>query len=132
MFSIFSSKKPIILAIDDQASVRRLIKMTLEKVDCELHFAENGHEGLKLAKKKKPDLILLDEMMPDIDGLEVCKTLKAEDKFSKTKIIFLSAKDEESDKELAFKAGAVDFLRKPFSPTYLKNTVESYLNEDIE
>ena len=131
MFSLFRKSKPKILAVDDQAGVRQLIKMTLSTLDCELYFAEDGIEGIKMANKKKPDLILLDEMMPKMSGLEVCKTLKKDIKFSDTKIIFLSAKDDENDKEIAIRAGATDFLRKPFSPAHLKKTIFEYLNNEI-
>lgn len=117
-----------VLIVEDQADIRELISLTLELEDYELHEADNGDAGYALAKSLKPDLILLDVMMPgSMDGIEVCNRLKGDPAHSKTRIIILSAKGQDHDKQQGKQAGADGYLTKPFSPKQLLEAVNKFL-----
>jgi CheY-like chemotaxis protein len=117
-----------VLIVEDQADIRELISLTLELEDYELHEADNGDTGYALAKSLKPDLILLDVMMPgSMDGIDVCKRLKGDPQYSKTRIIILSAKGQDHDKQQGKQAGADGYLTKPFSPKQLLEAVNKFL-----
>lgn len=105
--------KSRILIADDEDRIRRLIRMYLEKEEFIIEEAEDGQEALDLALKNDYDLILLDIMMPQLDGIEVCKAIREE---KTTPIIMLTAKGEESNRIQGFEAGADDYIVKPFSP----------------
>lgn len=105
--------KSRILVVDDEDRIRRLIRMYLEREDFEIEEAANGKDALELALNNEYDLILLDIMMPEMDGYEVCTELRKE---KTTPIIMLTAKDEESNRVEGFEAGADDYIVKPFSP----------------
>lgn len=105
-----------ILLVDDQPSNLQTLFQTLEGVGCRLLVAKNGEAALTIAQKARPDLILLDVMMPGIDGFEVCRRLKENPATEKTPIIFLSALDETADKVRGLELGAVDYITKPFQP----------------
>ncbi len=104
-----------ILVVDDESDLIELLKYNLAKEGYNLEFAFNGFDGLKIAEVVKPDLIILDLMLPDINGYEVCKRIKQNKRLSLVPIVFLSAKQEEVDKILGFEAGAEDYMIKPFS-----------------
>ncbi len=108
------SKKSILI-IDDEIDLVELLKYNLAKDGYSMQFALNGYDGMHLAEITKPDLIILDLMLPDINGYEVCKRIKLNSETAATPIIFLSAKQEEVDKILGFEAGADDYMVKPFS-----------------
>ncbi len=101
--------------MDDESDLIELLKYNLAKEGYNLEFAFNGFDGLKIAEVVKPDLIILDLMLPDINGYEVCKRIKQNKRLSLVPIVFLSAKQEEVDKILGFEAGAEDYMIKPFS-----------------
>ncbi|HJV44971.1 MAG TPA: response regulator transcription factor [Bacillota bacterium] len=103
-----------ILVIEDEISISTLLKFNLEKAGYSVIAAMDGRKGLELALSEKPDLILLDLMLPIMDGMEVCKQLRMDKNF--TPILMLTAKDEELDKILGLELGADDYLTKPFSP----------------
>lgn len=105
------SKK--ILVADDEERIRRLIRMYLEREDFEVEEAEDGQEALDLALENEYDAILLDIMMPEMDGIEVCEEIRKE---KTTPIIMLTAKGEESNRVQGFEVGADDYIVKPFSP----------------
>lgn len=105
--------KSRILVVDDEERIRRLIRMYLEKEDFIIEEAEDGKEALDLALNNDFDLILLDIMMPEMDGIEVCEAIRKE---KTTPIIMLTAKGEESNRIQGFEAGADDYIVKPFSP----------------
>lgn len=107
--------KKNILVVDDESDLVELLKYNLAKEGYNIEFAFNGFDGLKIAEIMKPSLIILDIMLPDINGFEVCKRLKQNPLLSHIPIIFLSAKQEEIDKILGFEAGAEDYMIKPFS-----------------
>jgi len=102
-----------ILVVDDEERIRRLIQMYLEREDFVVEEAENGHDALKMALEEDYDAILLDIMMPEMDGIEVCSELRKE---KTTPVIMLTAKGEESNRVQGFEVGADDYIVKPFSP----------------
>lgn len=104
-----------ILIVDDEEHIRELLKYNLEKNNYKCITAEDGLEALKIAKDQRPRLILLDLMLPKLDGYEVCKAIRKDNEISSIPIIILSAKDEEFDKILGLELGADDYITKPFS-----------------
>src|SRR5665648_434771 len=113
-----------ILVVDDEASVRNLVKSYLVNEGYDLIEADNGADALKLARTDHPDLIVLDLMLPEVDGLEVCRILRAETEIF---ILMLTARTEETDKLLGLGMGADDYLTKPFSPRELVARVKAIL-----
>lgn len=103
-----------ILIVDDESSIRTLLNYNLSKENFITFTAEDGEAALAVVEKEKPDLILLDLMLPKIDGMEVCKRLRKQD--INTPIIMLTAKGDEFDKVLGLEIGADDYMTKPFSP----------------
>ena len=102
-----------VLIVDDEEDIRKLISLNLVKNNYDVMEAENGEEALKLVDKKDVDMILLDIMMPEKDGYDVCKELRKNN--NNVPIIFLTAKDSEFDEVLGLELGADDFVKKPFS-----------------
>lgn len=116
-----------ILLVDDQPANLQVLSHTLEKLGSKLLFAKNGETALAIAQKARPDLILLDIMMPGIDGFEVCRRLKANPDTQKIPVIFLSALDETGDKVRGLRLGAVDYVAKPFQPEEVIARVYTHL-----
>ena len=113
-----------ILIVEDQPDIRELVRMTLEMEDFEVHEACDGDAGLAMAQRQAPDLLLLDVMMPgSLDGLGVCKRIKADAALRRTKVIMLTARGQASDRSAGLAAGADDYLTKPFSPRQLLEAV---------
>lgn len=108
-----SEPKKVILAVDDEESILDLLKFNTEKEGFKFLSATNGEEGLKIALEENPDLIILDVMLPRMDGLTVCRKLRQEK--ANMPIIMLSARGEEIDKILGLEIGADDYMTKPFS-----------------
>lgn len=102
---------PLILIVEDEQPIRRFLRVTLESQGCRTKEAETAREGVQLARSYRPDLILLDLGLPDADGLDVTKEVRAE---SRVPIVVLSARGREADKVAALDAGADDYLTKPF------------------
>jgi two-component system alkaline phosphatase synthesis response regulator PhoP len=113
-----------ILIIEDEKDIVRLVKYNLEKQGFEVLSASDGASGLELARKEKPDLIILDLMLPKIDGLEICRTLRQD---SRVPIIMLTAKKEEVDRVLGLELGADDYMTKPFSMRELLVRIKNIL-----
>ena len=107
--------KPRILVVDDDAELTQLLQFNLERQGCEILIAHDGIEGLRLARTEIPDLILLDLMLPDIPGTEVCKQLKETAATKGINVIMLTARGEEIDRVVGFELGADDYVTKPFS-----------------
>jgi sigma-B regulation protein RsbU (phosphoserine phosphatase) len=116
-----------ILLVDDNPANLQILFQTLEGVGCKLLIAKNGQGALSIAGKALPDLILLDIMMPDIDGYEVCRKLKAEPATADIPVIFLSALGDTEDKVKGFHLGAVDYITKPFQPDEVIARVDTHL-----
>ena len=106
--------KQKVMIVDDDSRIRVLLRMYLEKADFQVTEAEDGVAALLLYQQNKPDIILLDIMMPVLDGLETCRQIR---KLDSTPIILLTARTEEDDKLLAFGSGADDYIEKPFNPS---------------
>lgn len=114
-----------VLIVEDQADIRKLIRMTLEFEPYEVHEASDGAEGLRLALALRPDLILLDVMMPgDLDGLEVCSRVRVEPSLADTRVVLLTARCQVKDRDAGQQAGADEYLIKPFSPLQLIEAIE--------
>jgi two-component system, sensor histidine kinase and response regulator len=119
--------KPIILAVDDQPQNLKVIASVLSE-DYNISIANNGANALKNIHQLMPDLILLDIMMPDMDGFQVCRELKENEKTCDIPIIFLTAKTEIDDIMKAFDTGAVDYITKPFNQKEMKVRVRNHIN----
>jgi len=118
-----------ILVVDDEPSIVELVRFTLEDADVRVVEASDGAEALILARRIKPDLVLLDVQMPRLDGLEVCRQLRREPDFAHTPIIMLTAAGQQADRTRGLDAGADEYLTKPFSPLALLALVEALLPE---
>ncbi len=116
-----------ILAVEDDEDILELLKYNLGKEGYRVTAVTTGEEGLRLAHADPPDLILLDLMLPGVDGLEVCRSLKMDDKTRKTPIIMLTAKGEEADIVTGLELGAEDYITKPFSTRVLLARVRTVL-----
>ena len=109
-----------ILIVDDHADIRRLIRLTLEVEDCEVREAADAVAGWQEALRFKPDLVLLDVMMPgNGDGLDLCLAIKLEPSLAGVRVIILSARGSAADRDAGLRAGADAYLVKPFSPMQL-------------
>ncbi|HYE82481.1 MAG TPA: response regulator [Clostridia bacterium] len=120
-----------VLVADDERALRMLISGTLEIGNYEILEAENGIDALDLVKQERPDLIILDVMMPGMTGYEVCKRIKANPDIADTRVLILTAKGQLSDKEAAWEAMADFYLAKPFSPMELLTMVEEILSKGM-
>lgn len=116
-----------ILVVDDETYIVELVKFNLEKEGFEVIVAYDGVSALELVKTESPDLIVLDIMLPIMDGLEVCKALKQDENFNTIPIIMLTAKGGEIDTVLGLETGADDYITKPFSPRELLARVKARL-----
>ncbi len=121
-----SNKQYQILIVDDEANNRKLLHQIL-KDNYQLTFSVDGKQALQIAKKIIPDLILLDIMMPEMDGYEVCQKLKSEIKTNKIPVVFITAMDEIEDEMRGFETGCVDYIIKPFSPPIVMARVKTHL-----
>ena len=104
-----------IFIIEDETSIIKLVQHNLEKEGFIVSSSENGNEGLKQLKKFEPNLLLLDWMLPDLSGIEICKHIRKDNKFKTLPIIMLTAKGEDEDKIKGLESGVDDYLTKPFS-----------------
>jgi DNA-binding response OmpR family regulator len=119
--------RPVILAADDDEDILELVTFRLERSGYTVLQARDGEEAFQLAKEKKPDLAVLDVMMPKMDGFELTRRLRAEEATSRIPIILLTARAQDADLQQGFDAGADDYIRKPFSPQELRARVQSIL-----
>ena len=111
--------KETILVVEDEEDIRELLKYNLEKEGYQVFGAATGEEALQAVRRRRPDLILLDLMLPGIDGLEVCRRIKSEPQARHLPIVMLTAKGEETDIVTGLELGADDYVTKPFSPRVL-------------
>lgn len=121
-----------ILIIDDESDVRDIIRYNLTKEGYDVETAEDGLVGLKKVVEFKPDLIILDMMMPGMDGVEVCHSIRSESKHNHIVICFLSARNEDYSQVAGLESGADDYLAKPVSPRVLVSKVKSLLRRNHE
>lgn len=116
-----------ILVVDDELSIRELVKFNLEKAGFEVSCSEDGLKALDLIEKSPPDLLVLDLMLPGMDGLEVCRNIRQMEKTKFLPVIILTAKVGEIDRVVGLELGADDYLTKPFSPRELVARVKTIL-----
>lgn len=112
-----------ILLVEDEDSIRKFVKINLERADFQVIEAETGEKGIEIARKGEIDILVLDVMLPGIDGFEVCKTLREE--YPTLGIIMLTAKSQDIDKIMGLEYGTDDYMTKPFNPTELVLRVKS-------
>jgi two-component system alkaline phosphatase synthesis response regulator PhoP len=116
-----------ILVIDDEQDLIELVRYNLEKEGFQVSGARDGEVGLEAATRENPDVILIDLMLPGIDGLDVCRSLRSDSRTSRIPIIMLTAKSAESDRILGLELGADDYVTKPFSPGELTARIKAVL-----
>jgi DNA-binding response OmpR family regulator len=121
------SKNKKILVADDEPDFVELISMRLEVNGFKVVAAKDGQEAIDKTKKENPDLLILDLMMPKLDGFEVCRMLKFDDNFRDLPIIVLSALDQQQDREKAIKAGADEYFIKPFDLSLLLTKIRNLI-----
>lgn len=122
-----------VLIIEDDEAIREVIRYALESNGFEKTLsAADGAEGLEIARRERPSLILLDLMLPKIDGLEVCRRLKRDEETQDIPVVMLTAKSEESDIVLGLELGAVDYITKPFSSKVLVARVRAHLRQLVD
>jgi DNA-binding response OmpR family regulator len=118
--------KPKILIVDDQSDLRKLLRMTLMLIDCDMHEADSGLAAMAMMRTLKPDVVILDVMLPDgVDGYQVCQAIKADPSTKKAFVLLLSARGQKSDMEEGRRVGADRYMVKPFSPLELIETIKS-------
>lgn len=119
--------KKTILIVDDEEDIRAILKYNLIKEGYDVLLASNGLEAIDLAVKMKPDLILLDVMMPEMDGMEVCENLRSKPSLENTIICFLTARNEDYSQVAGFEAGADDYVSKPIKPKVLISRIKALI-----
>lgn len=124
--------KKRILAVDDEVHILELIKYNLESAGYEVDTAENGEDAVRMAKGKPYSLVLLDLMLPGMDGMEVCGVLRKDPQTRQIPIIMLTAKSEEADKVKGLKTGSDDYITKPFSVKELEARIDAVLRRSGE
>ena len=122
--------KDVILIVEDDPSFLRAISHIVEKEGYDVTSASNGVKGLRMVREEKPDLLVLDVMLPGIDGFEICNQLRHEHQTAKLPIIMLSAKGQETDKTTGFKVGADEYLTKPVDRTVLLEKITALLTKE--
>jgi DNA-binding response OmpR family regulator len=120
-------QRPLVLVADDEEDILALVSFRLEEAGYEVAQAEDGDAALKLARELKPDLAVIDVMMPRKDGYEVTEDMRAGEDTKDVPVILLTARVQESDVKRGFEAGADDYIKKPFSPDELRSRVQAVL-----
>lgn len=120
---------PRILIVEDEEDMLEMYGIRLGKEGYEVLTASDGEKGLRLAREGKPGLILLDLMLPKLDGFRVCRLLKFDRRFKHIPVIMLTAKAEEKDRELGMSVGADDFITKPFEWDELSKKIQKFLKD---
>jgi len=121
---------PKVLIIEDDPSNLKILEVALEKMDCELFTAINGEQGLEMAQNHEPQLILMDIMMPKMNGLEILKNLRQSSNLAQIPVLVISAKTGKKDVEMALEAGATEFISKPFRVKEIQEKVKKYLGKE--
>ncbi len=116
-----------ILIVDDESSIRHILDFSLDAEGYRVLQAADGAEALDIAVAKSPDLIIMDVMMPNLDGFETCRRLKTDPRTKNIPVVLLTARATKSDRRLGREAKADAFITKPFSPQNLLDTVQSFL-----
>lgn len=117
-----------ILVVDDEINITQILEFSIGAEGYEVITAQNGEEAIDKARREQPDLIILDIMMPIIDGYEACRILKANPLTKSIPVILLTAKGRDIDKRLGYEVGATDYIIKPFSPNKLIDRIHKLLS----
>jgi len=118
-----------ILVVDDEVDLVETVRFHLEMEGFDVLVSYNGEDALNQARKVSPDLIILDLMLPKLDGYKVCRLLKFDERYKHIPILMLTAKTQEKDKTLGMETGANEYITKPFEMDYLMEKVKAYLNK---
>jgi two-component system, OmpR family, alkaline phosphatase synthesis response regulator PhoP len=121
-----------ILVVDDEVDLVETVRFPLEMEGFDVLVSYNGEDALSQARKEKPDLIILDLMLPKLDGYKVCRLLKFDERYKHIPILMLTAKTQEKDKILGKETGADEYITKPFEMDYLMEKVKKYLKISSE
>ena len=127
-----SSMKQKILVVDDEPDIVELIAYNLKREGYQVYTASNGQEAVTTAKKVMPDLIILDVMMPKMDGIEACRIMRAMPEFKSTFMVFLTARSEEYSEIAGFNVGADDYIAKPIKPRALLSRINAILRRNMQ
>lgn len=127
-----SSAKQKILIVDDEPDIRELIEYNLKKEGYLVYTASNGQEGINEAKRVHPDLIILDVMMPKMDGIEACRLMRSMNEFKSTFMVFLTARSEEYSEIAGFNVGADDYIAKPIKTRALVSRINAILRRNSQ
>jgi len=122
-------KEKKILVVEDDLVAARMVNYALEQRGYQVLTAANGTQGLRKAQDEKPDLIILGVMLPGVDGLQVCRRLRADSQTAQIPILMISAKAQDVEKATAIKVGADDYLSKPVGPSEIASRVEALLSQ---
>jgi two-component system phosphate regulon response regulator PhoB len=121
--------RPRVVIADDDPDIRRLVQITVSNAGCDVTVASDGEQALELIRKSPPDLVILDVLMPRMDGWEVARELKADPLTQGVPIMFLTSRGQEHDVLEGFNSGAADYMVKPFSPRELQVRVRAVLSK---
>lgn len=127
-----NTSKNNILVVDDEPDIRELIEYNLRKEGYHVTTAVNGKQAIIMAKREIPDLIILDIMMPEMDGIEACRLMRAMPEFKNTFMVFLTARSEEYSEIAGFNVGADDYIAKPIKPRVLVSRINAILRRNIQ
>ena len=120
-------KEKRILVVDDYLQVVEMLRIRLETAGYEVLTAYDGHEALQKARTEKPDLIILDVMLPKMNGYKVCRFLKFDKRYKDIPIIMLTSRAKQSDVEIGLQTGADEYICKPYDPVKLLKTIKKYI-----
>lgn len=120
-----------ILIVDDEPDILELVEYNLKKEGYQVFVASNGQDGITMARKVNPDLIILDIMMPKMDGIEACRLMRAIPEFKNTFMVFLTARSEEYSEIAGFNVGADDYIAKPIKPRALVSRINAILRRNV-
>lgn len=127
-----SANKPKILIVDDEPDILELIEYNLKKEGYQVFTASNGQDAVTEARKHHPDLIILDIMMPKMDGIEACRIMRTMPEFKNTFMVFLTARSEEYSEIAGFNVGADDYIAKPIKPRALVSRINAILRRNLQ
>jgi len=119
--------KPKLLIVEDEPSIQEVLVYNLKKEGFDVFVAMDGREGLRQVEAQRPDLVILDLMLPQIDGLEVCRQIRSQTRTQNTRVLMLTARSEETDEIVGFNMGADDYVTKPFKVKALVHRIKSLL-----
>lgn len=125
-----SATKQKILIVDDEPDILELVEYNLKKEGYQVYVASNGQDGISVARKVHPDLIILDIMMPKMDGIEACRLMRSIPEFKNTFMVFLTARSEEYSEIAGFNVGADDYIAKPIKPRALVSRINAILRRN--